>query len=170
MKSVCAIDPGMMTGIVWLNYTDGDPPVLDAYRQEPGGMKGMVEYLPDPDYFTGTEPAIVVEKFSPRPGARSWKLAELEPLRIEGMLEDRFGTRITWQKPEQRKLLNTLPRTEQFLRDSGYWITPKMVGHRDANDVNAATMHALAYLRDQRHIPTIEMLIEYGDLHMEEDS
>lgn len=160
----------MSTGIVWLNYTDDDAPVVDAYLQRPGGMSGMVEYLPDPDYFTATEPAIVVEKFSPRPGARSWRLAELEPIRIEGMLEDRFGTRITWRKPEQRKLIQSLPRTEQFLKAAGYWITPKMVDAKDADDANAAMMHAIGYLRDKGHIPTIEMLIEYGDLNMEEDS
>src|SRR5690606_18828515 len=127
-KSILSIDPGMSTGMVWMNYTDTSLPQVDIIQQVPGGMRAMMEYLPDPDHFTADgNPELVVEKFSPRPGARSWKLAELEPIRIEGMLEYRFGTRITWRKPEQRKLIGSLPRTEAFLRWAGYWTLPSDV-------------------------------------------
>lgn len=169
MRTITSIDPGMSTGFSWVNYTPTTRPKLEARLQVTGGMRGMVAYAPDPDYLNPGE-ELVVEKFSPRPGARAWRLDELEPIRIEGMLEYRYGSRITWRKPEQRKLIRTLHETENFLRWAGLWTLPSDLGMPDADDVNAATMHAIGYLRDKAHIPTIEMLIEYGDQHMEEDS
>ena len=79
------------------------------------------------------------------------------------MLEHLYGTRIRWRKPEQRKLMATLELTHQFMQDEGYWVTPKEVGRKDANDANSAVAHALAHLRDTGHMPTIEMLIHYGE-------
>lgn len=164
MPVIVAIDPGMESGISWLHINKGKPTLLKVV-QLTGGLQGMREHL---ETWTARPGKLVVEKFSPRPGARSWKLKELEPIRIEGMLEDRYGDLITWRKPEQRKLIGTLPRTEAFLKWAGYWTTPTQVGRPNADDANAATMHAIGYARDQAHFPTLEMLIDYGDQMMEE--
>lgn len=168
MRVVTAIDPGMSTGVSWIRAGDSTRPELLNRIQVSLGLSGTIRFL---DTLTHLPQELVVEKFSPRPGARAWRLDELEPIRIEGMLEYRYGSQITWRKPEQRKLVNnSLRETEDFLRWAGLWTLPSDIGMPDANDVNAATMHAIGYLRDQKHIPTIEMLIEYGNLHMEEDS
>ena len=165
MKRLISIDPGMSTGMVLALYdADKRMEVIHA-GQVAGGIQGAlleIEDLIDP------EMVIVCEKFSPRPGARSWKLAELEPLRIEGALEAIYGDRIYWRKPEQRKLVRDLSTTELFLKANDYWTTPKDVGQKDADDANAATMHALGYLRDRAHRPTIDMLIQYGETMTEE--
>jgi len=168
MRVVTAIDPGMSTGMVKMIVFGSGRPMIARRKQIVGGLPEFIRQ----NWISGS-PAeeLVCEKFSPRPGARAWKLAELEPIRIEGMLEYRYGSLITWRKPEQRKLVrDSLSATEDFLRWAGLWTLPSDIGQKDADDVNAATMHAIGYLRDQKHIPTIEMLIEYGDLHMEEDS
>lgn len=165
MKSLISIDPGMSTGIVLAGFEPDEPMQLDHAYQVSGGIQGALLEIED---LIDAEMVIVCEKFSPRPGARSWKLAELEPLRIEGALEAIYGDRIYWRKPEQRKLVRDLPTTEHFLKANGYWTSPKDVGRKDADDANAATMHALGYLRDRAHRPTIDMLIHYGDTMTEE--
>lgn len=164
MTLLISIDPGMMTGIVVGRYDIDTPFEYITRSQVGGGLQGALLEAGEID----PRMEITVEKFSPRPGARSWRLDELEPIRIEGALETLYGSRIRWRKPEQRKLIGDLPRTEAFLKATGYWTLPSEVGYKDANDVNAAMMHALGYLRDRAHRPTIDMLIEYGDKMSEE--
>jgi hypothetical protein len=46
----------------------------------------------------------------------------------------------------------------------GLWSTGKKdIGKKDANDVNAAQKHALAYLRSIGHQPTLDALVGDGD-------
>lgn len=160
MTLLVSIDPGMETGVVLGRYEAGVAFEVIQRIQVPGGLQGALFEL---DSLIDDRMEITCEKFSPRPGARSWRLDELEPIRIEGALEDRYQSRVVWRKPEQRKLIGDIPRTGEFLRASGYWTAPKEVGRKDANDVNAAMMHAIGYLRDRAHRPTINMLIEYGE-------
>ena len=160
MTGLISIDPGMMTGVVFGSYSEDGAFKVEDRWQVGGGLQGALVDLES--IADSTE--IVCEKFSPRPGARSWKLAELEPIRIEGAREAIYGSRIHWRKPEQRKLVgDSLTLTAEFLRQSDYWTMPKDVGHKDANDVNAAMMHAIGYLRDRKHRPTFDMLIEYTE-------
>lgn len=165
MKRLLSIDPGQESGIVVLGFSRKDRPVVLGRAQVTGGMKGLLDHIGP---YISSADMICGESFSPRPGARSWKLAELEPIRIEGALEAKYPGLITWRKPEQRKLVKDLKTTEHFLQDMGYWTTPKMVSRPDANDANSAMMHAIAYLRDSAHLPTIDMLIDYGDNMTEE--
>lgn len=165
MTLLMSIDPGMETGIVVGRY-DVDTRFECITRvQAPGGLQGALLEIED---LFDDRMEMTVEKFSPRPGARSWRLAELEPIRIEGAIEALYGSRPVWRKPEQRKLIGDLPRTESFLKATGYWTTPSEVDRKDANDVNAAMMHAIGYLRDRAHRPTIDMLIDYGEQMTEE--
>lgn len=162
MTSLISIDPGMMTGVVFGRYSESERFEVEDRWQVGGGLQGA---LVDLENITDST-EITCEKFSPRPGARSWKLVELEPLRIEGALETLYGSRVHWRKPEQRKLVGDLSRTERFLKATGYWTLPSEVGQKDANDANAAMMHALGYLRDRGHRPTIDMLIDYSEREM----
>lgn len=166
MSQVLAIDPGMSTGITLMEYIIGERPTITAQWQIEGGLDGLADAFDYDDFSYTTE--IVCERFTPRPVAFSYSLDELEPLRIEGWLEREVRKGIVWQDPPQRKLLRTLPETEKFLQANGYWATGTDVGCKDANDANSATMHALAYIRNQAHRATIDMLIEYGENMMEE--
>lgn len=163
MSHVLAIDPGMSTGITLMEYIIGERPTITAQWQIEGGLAGLREHETGGG-FDGFGATIVCERFTPRPVAFSYSLDELEPLRIEGWLTEIFwGDDIVWQDPPQRKLVRTLPETEKFLQANGYWATGTDVGCKDANDANSATMHALAYIRNQAHRATIDMLIEYGE-------
>lgn len=169
MSTVLAIDPGMSTGITMMEYEIGERPTITRQWQIEGGLErlsgGLVQILSWFPY----DGEIVCERFTPRPVAFSYSLDELEPLRIEGWLYATAGDwGITWQDPPQRKLVRTLPETEKFLQAYGYWATGTDVGCKDANDANSATMHALAYIRNQAHRATIDMLIEHGENMMEE--
>lgn len=160
----------MSTGITLMEYVIGERPTITAQWQIEGGLEGLREsgVMRHPFHNDAT----AVERFTPRPVAFSYSLDELEPLRIEGWLTAWFleftGDGITWQDPPQRKLVKTLPQTEKFLQEYGYWATGTDVGCKDANDANSATMHALAYIRNQAHRATIDMLIQYGENMTEE--
>lgn len=168
MSKVLAIDPGMSTGITLMEYLIRERPTITAQWQIEGGLEGLRQHDRDGG-FDGFGADIVCERFTPRPVAFSYSLDELEPLRIEGWLTEVFNhTEITWQDPAQRKLVRTLPGTEKFLQAYDYWATGTDVGCKDANDANSATMHALAYIRNQAHRATIDMLIEYGENMTEE--
>lgn len=165
MSTVLAIDPGMSTGITLMEYIIGERPTIVAQWQVEGGLEGLADSFEYEDFKYAE---IVCERFTPRPVAFSYSLDELEPLRIEGWLTSEVRKNITWQDPPQRKLVRTLPDTEKFLQAYNYWATGTDVGCKDANDANSATMHALAYIRNQAHRATIDMLIQHGENMMEE--
>lgn len=147
----------MATGLFLGRFSDDTPLERISYAQVSGGLEGLKEHLvPTRGIYT-----VVCEKFSPRPMARTYRLAELEPLRIEGWLTSRFSD-ITWQSPgymvlekgkttaENKKL------SDNLLKRGGLWLTGKNVGLKDANDANAAAKHALAHMRSIKHQPSID--------------
>ena len=161
MTKLIAIDPGMTSGVFVGEYDDMSPLLRTGYAQIPGGIKGFSRWMDDayPDIFGAT---VVCEKFVPLPMARSWKLDELEPIRIEGLLYDYWTDRIVWQRSMAMVLRDGATQAERkknsddLLRRNGWWLTGKDVGLKDANDANAAAKHALAYMRSIGHMPTIE--------------
>lgn len=180
MKYVLSIDPGMSTGITLGRFTAISPYERLDYWQIEGGLPGLREWfkvhdLQDEEYghswlygerrqeVTDWNPVVVCEKFVPLPAPRSFKLAELEPIRIEGVIEDRFGDSVVWQRPSAMVLAGGETPAERkrnsddILRRGGLWLTGKKdLGLKDANDVNAAQKHALAYMTRINHQPTIE--------------
>lgn len=168
MRTVMSIDPGWESGVVVALCRDDYLPLILAKRQVEGGLAALepvITYL-DNRYSVTDK---VCESFSPRPGSRSWRLRELEPLRIEGWLYGQDPTTV-FRRPEARKLINgSLSSTRGFLGWSGYWTLPSQVGRPDANDTNSAMMHLFGYLRDRAHMPTIQSVIEYGDHMHRED-
>jgi hypothetical protein len=151
-----AIDPGQSSGVVWGCFSEDDAFVRIGYAQVTGGLAGLKRFMLETfwEHQDWTFDHLVVEKFKTRPLARNYKLAELEPIRIEGWLDDYVTA---WQWPEQRGWgRGGVAHAEEVLRAKGLWLTGKDVGFRDADDCNAAQMHMLAYLRNMGHIPTIE--------------
>lgn len=161
-----AIDPGMMSGIFLGSFGQHEPLVRLAFDQVPGGQGGLAQALTrrfceyDISNY-GPVDVLVVEKFSTRPMNRQYRLEELEPIRIEGMLADRRHD-IVWQPPAMMVLrqgqsqAERKRRSDDVLRQSGLWLTGKDVDYKDANDANAAAKHALSYMRSIRHTPTLK--------------
>lgn len=157
MTKLIAIDPGMTSGVFVGEYDDLAPLLRTGYAQIPGGIKGFAAwFIANRIWLLDT---IICEKFVPLPMARSWKLDELEPIRIEGML-DAYNP--VWQRSMAMVLRDGATQaarkknSDDLLRRNGWWLTGKDVGLKDANDANAAAKHALAYMRSIGHMPTIE--------------
>lgn len=117
---------------------------------------------------TGT---VIAEKFTPRSGGGfSHTQASTEPLRIEGALialgvlpDYRIGkSNPRWQQPKEmyfaggEDLSTRKKRAHAWLKNHDLYVTGKDVGCKDANDARSAMLHAIAYLRKQKHLPTLE--------------
>ena len=146
--NIVAVDPGWSTGIVSAEWNQ-DTYALDIEKkvQVEGGLKGLIEsgYL----HLILEADLVVCESFIPRPMARNYRLIELEPLRIEGYLKARVESEMVWREPGRRKLVEgTMTQSGHVIKAMGLWTLPSEVGFPDANDVNSAMMHLVAYLRD----------------------
>lgn len=110
---------------------------------------------------------VICEKFTPR---QSLTLASAEPLRIEGALVAQGvmpdytpgKKNPLWCQPAQQYFsggtdLKTRKKAAyDFLRKHGLYLTGKQVGCKDAHDAMSATLHAISWLRRQRHEPTLK--------------
>lgn len=109
---------------------------------------------------------LVVEKFTPRQN-EDFNLTRdsAEPLRGEGVLIG-LGLEglIQWAEPSQQYFMggDTLKEKKQrsrwFLKQHDLYITGKAFSQPDADDVISAQLHAIAWLRRERHLPTIAAL------------
>lgn len=182
MTYLLSIDPGMSTGIVLGRFEDNTEYERLEFWQVEGGLPGLRAWLDIhfnetdsgwwkfrdifPYVIESYEVTIVCEKFIPWPAPRSFKLNELEPIRIEGVIEDRFDPEVVWQPATAMVLAggDTKPQrkrnSDDVLRRMGLWTTGKDVGMKDSNDVNSAQKHAIAYLKNIGHEPTKRFLAE----------
>lgn len=106
-------------------------------------------------------PTVLVEKFTARGGANqfAYRTSALEPLRVEGAILA-LGIRPEWVSPQYMyfaggKGAEAKKRAHRWLKDNNLYITPKSVGCKDADDARSATLHAISWLRRQKHMPTI---------------
>lgn len=164
MIPVFAIDPGWMTGIIVGEYSDTTPLEVNRILQVDGGLEGVADDL---TRLRVANPSarVVCERFAPRPMAGSYKLRELEPLRIEGFVRATWGPNVTWQTPSAMligggKGPEGKRNADNILRAGKLWSTGKTVGQKDANDANAAMKHLLAFMRNIEHEPTIERYLK----------
>lgn len=109
-------------------------------------------------------PVVLAEKFTARGGANSgfaYKTRDLEPLRIEGAMLA-MGLNPTWTSPAQQYFSGGDGKAKKkqaqhrWLKEKGLYVTGKMVGCDNADDVRSAIAHAIAYLVRSKHRPTIE--------------
>lgn len=140
-KYVLGMDPGGTTGIAMLRYTDETAPELIYLHQQKDGVAGFY------NFFHGTQPVeevtIVSESFTIREGVHG---ADVTPLRIEGMQYVYWGDDVVYQEPSMKSLV-----PDAWLKEQNLW-TP---GHRHQMD---ALIHALVYLRNEMHEPTLKAL------------
>ena len=112
-----------------------------------------------------TSSTVLVEKFTSRgaaAGAFSLRTDALEPLRIEGAILA-LGVEPTWVQPAQQYFLpgdgkaDRKKKQHAWLKAHGYYVAPRDVGCKDADDARSATAHVISWLRRQKHKPTLEM-------------
>jgi hypothetical protein len=164
MMDIAVFDPGITTGLVLAEYTPTTLPRIIGKYEIPGGLSGAIQYIWSASLEGGFSRA-VCEKFRMTPRVRT--AVQVEPLRIEGAVEAIFGTGgVTWQYPDQMLLAGghrspgaNKTAADNVLRDMGLWTLPSEVeNHTDANDINSAMKHLVAYLRNNDHVPTLEAL------------
>lgn len=174
-----SIDPGMSNGACLFTWSDYMPFKPVKLWQFPLGADGMSMWLDHMDIHTlGTKiyigqrqlDALVVEKFTPWNDPRKeFKLTQksVEPLRGEGVLIGRgFDPFIQWAQPSQQYFMGSseLPLEQkkklsrEFLKLNDFYITGSTVHGKDADDALSAELHAIAWLRRKRHMPTMKAL------------
>lgn len=177
-----SIDPGMSNGACLFSWgTEQD----EFFKQEdlwqfPGGAPGLAQFLDamevrvlhgHPMIGSTLLTRLVVEKFTPRSGGEfALTRKSAEPLRGEGVLIGRGLLRfIDWGEPSQQYFMGgaTLPekkkRSREFLKLYGLYVTGSMIGQKDADDAISAELHAIAWLRRKRHMPTLVELFTPED-------
>lgn len=121
-------------------------------------------------FFDNDAPTIISEKFTPLSGGGfNQTLDSVEPLRGEGalialgLMPDYPDPK--WRRPDRQylyggaNLAEKKRRAHRFLKDSGFYVTGKDVGCKDANDARSAMLHGLSYLAQVvKHKPTYELI------------
>lgn len=163
---VMAVDPGKATGVAFGRYSITMPMEVIFTGIIGGGTYGFAEWLhnthdgrtiiendcsynfpenyDDLDYHMD----VVCENFKLRGGNFA---PDVEPLRIEGVIMDHFGSVINWQAPADKSMIG-----DDFLKKHDLWLTGKDVDHEDARDANDAMIHLFVHVMRIRHIPTLE--------------
>lgn len=181
MKTLISIDPGLSTGVICGTYSDDTPFELTHAFQMEGGVEGFCGKFPDiatwdldlgytcqecaqPDLYRAEEVTVLVEKFNARGSANagfSYTSKSLEALRVEGALIA-MGIPITWVQPPQQYFLPGKDKAEKkkrqhaWLKENDYYIAPKELGTKDADDARSALAHCISWLR-KFHKPTQEL-------------
>ena len=163
---IMAIDPGQATGIAIGRITEKEPVEVIYTAIVPFGVNGMIDWLETtkegrlitemdcmknyPDMYAEVDfhLDVVCERFHLRGGKFT---PDLEPLRIEGVVIDRFGNIVNWHDPVDKGLVG-----DEFLKEHGFWVTGSQVGHTDGRDANDALLHLFARAMRMRHHPTLK--------------
>lgn len=149
MKNIMSIDPGKSTGVAFGTYSDTQPYELVDVFQIPGGIVGFNEWLHN-NHFTNLDEdyTVVSEKFVLR--SSNAFVADVEPVRIEGLMYAYWGDRVIYQQRSDKTLVD-----DRILKEHGLWQTGSQHGWADGRDANDAIIHAIAYLKKQHHKPTL---------------
>lgn len=183
MTTLVVIDPGLSSGICVGEYSDTEPFQPTHAFQIEGGLTGFFrDFKVQKDFEYGMNDLwirntcvdmwdrdavqFVCEKFTPR---QSLTLKSAEPLRIEGALVQmgivpdyvQGEKNPQWQHPPAQyfcggqSLTEKKKRSREFLKKHDLHLTGKMVGCKDADDAISARLHAFAFMRRIRHMPTL---------------
>jgi hypothetical protein len=135
---ILSLDPGGTTGVAFISFDD-EGIELTKVEQVKGGLEGFIAWYLELD--TPID-IIVCESFTLRPGVHG---AELSPTYVIGALEALArGKAIVYQEPKLKPLCD-----DARLKKMGFYQT----GLRHAND---AVRHGIIYLRNKKHMPTLE--------------
>jgi hypothetical protein len=144
-KVVVAFDPGYITGLSTGIFSE-DKPVEIVYARSfiyPDLLEDM-GILPDralADY-------VVSEVFESR--ANQEFAPDLTGVRVEGLLDLVYGSKITWRSPSKKSQV-----PDSILQRHDLWYTGSQVEWEDGRDVNDAIIHLLGFVAfDLNHRPT----------------
>lgn len=148
MPTVLGIDPGRRTGVALLGYDENTAPRILIAEEVYGGVEGFRIWWEEwsPDYDT-----LVAENFIKREGVKG---VDHTPLEVLGWLSQ-FNPVL--QSPAGRK--KAVP--DSALRRLGLYLPGEP--NRNARE---AVRHAVLWLKNQRHKPTIRkafVSINWGD-------
>lgn len=166
MKTLISVDPGVSNGISAFSFSDTKPAELVWFAQFRGGAKALREEVSQLRGYFPSETWIYEDFTARNTNGFSYTTATLEPLVGIGVLMG-LGI-IDRDDPLQRCAPplqyfaggKTLPEKKKaqhrWLKEKGMWVTGKDVGQPDADDVRSSMAHAIAWLRRQKHVPTLE--------------
>ena len=139
-----SLDPGGTTGVAIFDYTETTEPVMVMNDQIGGSLEGFIQwYLGSKIKYRWDH--IVCEDFTLRLNV---KFPDLSPVYIIGALNAiEWGSldNLTMQQPTIKPLCDDPRLKKMGLHTPGF-------GH--AND---AVRHAIIYLRNKKHMPTLKM-------------
>lgn len=162
MTSIAVFDPGMTSGLVLADFEEDTFVRVSSKMEIPDGLDGADGYAAQVG--VGGIDITVCEKFRMTPRVRTQE--QVEPLRIEGAVQA-WCKPVVWQYPDQMLLAGghhgspsrNKTAADNVLRELGLWTLPSEVdNHKDANDINSAMKHLIAYLRNNDHQPTLDAL------------
>jgi hypothetical protein len=188
---ILSIDPGKSSGVALIGYNDSDV-WLGRARQVEGGVSALVRWtargvlplrlvnsgiygvLGGINYHAGNL-TVISEKFTPLSGGGfNQTLDSVEPLRGEGalialgLMPDYPDPK--WRRPDRQylyggaNLAEKKRRAHRFLKDSGFYVTGKDVGCKDANDARSAMLHGLSFLAQVvKHKPTYDLISNWTE-------
>lgn len=168
---VFAADPGKSSGLALIAYDSSSVELVDAWQIE-GGTYALIEWL---KFDRPNGPTVISEKFTPLSGGGfNQTLESVEPLRGEGalialgLMPDYPDPK--WRRPDRQylygggSLAEKKRRAHRFLKDSGFYVTGKDVGCKDANDARSAMLHGLSYLAQVvKHKPTYDLISNWTE-------
>lgn len=164
MTLLISLDPGKVTGCTIGRFTETTPYERLDYFAIQGGLEGFIDFaerrwgsydygglpaLYEEPHAAHLTPTLVSERFVLRSNAF---VADTTPLLIEGAMAA-WHLDPVYQLRSDKALV-----PDQILKDNGWWVTGKMCGWKDGRDVNDSLIHALVYLKRNKHLPTIEKL------------
>ena len=141
MATILSLDPGGTTGYAVFDVVENEFPELLKRGQIVGGLKGFIDFVDDVIDNMLID-LVVCESFTLREGIYG---ADLSPVSIIGALEGMYGKviPIVYQEPKLKPLCD-----DARLKKMGLHIP----GKPHAND---AVRHAVIYLRNNKHMPTL---------------
>jgi hypothetical protein len=142
MPVMLSLDPGGTTGATLFQFSEEAEPIILWTKQISGSLKGFLDW--HWDFLEDIKlDGIICESFTLREGVYG---ADLSPVYIIGALEALYPTiDIIYQEPKIKPLC-----TDERLKRIGLHLP----GKPHSND---ATRHAIIYLRNNRHMPTLKM-------------
>ena len=138
--TILGVDPGGTTGITLLEFGLTSEPRILKSIQVPDGLAGFLAWYHNVHHDWDF---VVCESFTLRPGIHG---VDVTPTYIIGALEalEQYRTKIYYQSPSQKSLCS-----DEVLKRMGLY-------HSGMPHVNDAIRHAIIYLRNVKHIPTLK--------------
>lgn len=158
MTDILSIDPGLINGISWGYFDEKTPYRLDrvmAWDFEK--LSYEISMGRDPFDFVDV---LVVERFIPQSGGNfTLKEDDLAGVETIGLLKHwspMSANEVYYRTRGQKVIAGSLKESDQILKDHGLWQKGKDMNWTNGRDCNDSILHALGFLKDRNHLPTLK--------------